>query len=500
MNFRPVSSLVQPCVGVKELAGFKFLALSCILHQLNSLPKTPYETYDRILADIHGDDRQDAPRLLQWLAISTRTISMDEAIEVLATDTDGHLSDPRQLLRSPRDMLTICFRLVIITVPGALGGWQLRLAQFSVREYLISEYLRNGDATSDSDGNSETLHKLVVDLLQPKDAMYENWLSLHNPDGQGHEAIIRLLLDHGADVTAQGGTFGNALQAVSSEGLHEIVQLLLEEGADGGQFGSAPEAALSEGHHDIAPEERRVVRSLLEKGVDVNFAPGREYGSALEARRIVVTTRQFDCCWGRGKMLTREDPIRVRWRRPLWEVSSPSFGEKGADVNAHGGNALQTALSGGHYTIVRLLQMRSAAGGIINYYIDRLRMEQADTLTVCCRRRHGISKRPRYHCSFATGEGSQSGGDYGSALQAATSNGHEDINRVLLEKGAALNSRGKYGSALQLAALCGHEAIIWVLLEKQAYMNAGGKDHGSALQLAASRRGGAIRGSFGYCW
>ncbi|KAK4220779.1 hypothetical protein QBC38DRAFT_493467 [Podospora fimiseda] len=40
------------------------------------------------------------------------------------------------------------------------------------------------------------------------------------------------MLDKGADVNAQGGGYGNALQAASSGGHQEIVKLLLDKGAD----------------------------------------------------------------------------------------------------------------------------------------------------------------------------------------------------------------------------------------------------------------------------
>ena len=53
-----------------------------------SLPKS-YMTYGRILASSNDDDTQYAPCLLQWLAFSIRTISLDDAIEVLATDPDA---------------------------------------------------------------------------------------------------------------------------------------------------------------------------------------------------------------------------------------------------------------------------------------------------------------------------------------------------------------------------------------------------------------------------
>lgn len=44
----------------------------------------------------------------------------------------------------------------------------------------------------------------------------------------GLQCTVGLLLGHGADVNAQGGDHGNALQAASFHGYKEIVQLLLE--------------------------------------------------------------------------------------------------------------------------------------------------------------------------------------------------------------------------------------------------------------------------------
>lgn len=41
-----------------------------------------------------------------------------------------------------------------------------------------------------------------------------------------------MLLDKGAEVNAQGGQYGNALQAASSRGHEKIVRMLLGNGAD----------------------------------------------------------------------------------------------------------------------------------------------------------------------------------------------------------------------------------------------------------------------------
>jgi ankyrin repeat protein len=58
-------------------------------------------------------------------------------------------------------------------------------------------------------------------------------------------------LDKGADVNAQGGYFGNALQAASAEGYQEIVQLLLDKGAQDGEYGNALQAASVGGYQEI---------------------------------------------------------------------------------------------------------------------------------------------------------------------------------------------------------------------------------------------------------
>ena len=62
-------------------------------------------------------------------------------------------------------------------------------------------------------------------------------------------------MEKGADINAQGGQYGNALQEAASGVHQQIVQLLLEKGADinaqGGLHGNALQAASTEGHQQI---------------------------------------------------------------------------------------------------------------------------------------------------------------------------------------------------------------------------------------------------------
>ncbi|KAK3379115.1 hypothetical protein B0T24DRAFT_674933 [Lasiosphaeria ovina] len=133
-------------------------------------------------------------------------------------------------------------------------------------------------------------HDQIVQILLEKGAdmnaqggFYGN--ALLAASYRGHDKIVQILLEKGADINAQGGQYGNALLAASSKGHDQIVQILLEKGADmnaghdkivqillekgadmnaqGGFYGNALQAASSK-YHD------QIVQILLEKGADVN--------------------------------------------------------------------------------------------------------------------------------------------------------------------------------------------------------------------------------------
>ena len=107
---------------------------------------------------------------------------------------------------------------------------------------------------------------------------------LRGAASNGHDNIVRLLLDKGADVNMQGGEHGSALQAASWRGHDNIVRLLLEKGVDvnmqGGFHGSALRAASSKGHGNI-------VRLLLEKGADVTRRVFEVHGRTQHRRATV---------------------------------------------------------------------------------------------------------------------------------------------------------------------------------------------------------------------
>jgi ankyrin repeat protein len=79
------------------------------------------------------------------------------------------------------------------------------------------------------------------------------------------------------------------------------------------------------------------------------------------------------------------------------------------------------------------------------------------------------------------------GGACGTALQAASVNGHIEIVTILLENGADVNLQGGeyYDSALQAASHHGHVETVTLLLDGGADVNAQGGYYDTALQAAS---------------
>ncbi|KAF9735101.1 hypothetical protein PMIN04_006527 [Paraphaeosphaeria minitans] len=316
----------------------------------------------------------------------------------------------------------------------------------------------------------EGLSRLAMDLLSVEQPAYLAWIQVNNPDWPGDEpvlekglesvaaplyyaallglgTIVKMLLNHGVDVNAEGGEFGNALQAASFEGHENVVRILLDDkstnvNVQGGYYGNALQAASWKGNEQI-------VKLLLTKA-DVN-AQGGYWGSALQA-----------ASWADNEGIVK---ILI---------------DANADVNAQGGfygNALQAASRGGHERVVKMLLDKNAE-------VDAQGGYEGNALQAAS------SKGYRRIVKMLLDENANintQGGRYGNALQAASSFGQEHLVKILLDSGADVNVQGGYhGTALQAASQGGHAQTVKLLLDSGADVNAPSRRWGSALQAASA--------------
>ena len=221
----------------------------------------------------------------------------------------------------------------------------------------------------------------------------EEMTALHWAAHLGHLAIVRLLLEKGADVNRKGMHGITALGSAATHGYEGIVRLLLERGADVNGKGIHGRVAL--GSAAMYGYEG-VVRLLLEREVDVN-AKGDDGITAL------YMAAKFG----------HEEIVRLLL-------------DRGADANTKGKNgkvALKGAAWSGYERVVRLLLDRGA------------------------------------DVNAKTNDGT-------TALDYASVKGRKGVVRLLLERGADVDTKNEDGmTALDIASVQGHKGVVKLLTQ-----------------------------------
>ena len=263
----------------------------------------------------------------------------------------------------------------------------------------------------------------------------------------GHESLVRCFLErYQAEPNSQGGFFGNALQAAAIHGSVPILSLLLEHGAvvstPGGHYGSALMAATSGGHLDG-------VKIILNAGAYIDVY-SEDYGTPLQ----------------RAADLDNEELLQL-------------FIKKGADINAHksldqigpgieNGSALATAAFGGHKKMVSLL-LRNGAETELRYQGSGLHiLHQAATLGMIDLVEYCLkSKECNIDVPLVTTLRKYGDRQILTPLAYACVEGHVDVVRLLLDRGAAIEYPGDSMTVLHQAARRGHASIVTLLVEAQ---------------------------------
>ena len=169
-----------------------------VRRNLDELPESLDETYERILREIRKPNRDHALRLLRCLVVAVRPLSVKELAEVLAVDFDDAGGIPKlkpdwRWEDEEQAILTSCSSL-IMTVETE-DSRIVQFSHFSVKEYLTSERL----ATSSGDVSRyhidlEPAHTILAQacmgiLLQSDDDIEEN-------DGRKRSPLAKYAAEH----------------------------------------------------------------------------------------------------------------------------------------------------------------------------------------------------------------------------------------------------------------------------------------------------------------
>ncbi|KAL8964593.1 MAG: hypothetical protein Q9183_004348, partial [Haloplaca sp. 2 TL-2023] len=264
--------------------------------------------------------------------------------------------------------------------------------------------------------------------------------------------LVHLLVENGADPNGMGGVYGTPLKVAVRMGRLDLMQFLLQKGADPTISGSRKgQTALDMACFWDTPDAFNL---LIDKAPDAN-ASGH-WGTLLQT-----------AAFAGHKVFVRE------------------LLHRGANVNSQGrgpyGNCLQTAAVQGNEDIVRYLikhgaDMR-ARGGRFGTLLQAASIRCSKKLVdfLIHKGARVDEQGGRYGTALAVvltllehkANVNITGGRYGSALQAACVQDDLDVVRMLVEHGANIGLRGGYfDSAIDAAALHGRMTMLRYLMNE----------------------------------
>ncbi|KAF5690614.1 ankyrin repeat [Fusarium denticulatum] len=533
-----------------------------VLSALGDLPTGLDETYNRLLMGLNSKYERQILGSLKWLALSRRPLHLNELAEIFIfrpeTVTRIHkaerLFDPRAVLKHFSSLVTTekekewnrktgridtntYVRLAHFTVKdlreilfgevgyrgykirarvanlmqrpycytaaiGSLGLTKMLLQKGSrINRFLIQEDLDSALRVAAGEGHIEIIRFLLYERANSNEITAG---TLQAAAYRGHLAVMKLLLDNGADIDANDDRFGSALEAAAKGSNLTALRMLLDHGANVREAGcpmSCLIAAYELRDQNEISDCIQALKLLLDKGADINRKCTR-HGSALnEAVKAWLrhgTRTFFDFVIRQNADIELNDE---RDGTPLQTACSFYYTYSsnnavlallrlGADPNAQGGeygNALQKACYETDYQsgVIDLLLNQGAEinrkggcyGTVLHAACAKPSPELVDIL---------LSRGADVYIH---------GGVYGSVIQAATSVHNLDhydkislIVQKLLDSGADINAPGgKFGSALQAAAYSDTEVVVENLLIKGAEINMKGGIYGTALQSACAQ-------------
>lgn len=290
-------------------------------------------------------------------------------------------------------------------------------------------------------------------------------------DGR-HEAMLRILLEKGADVDTKGRGGQTALHPAARYGHEKVVRLLLEKGADINAKDENGQTALHmvvEGRHVARIQEAAEKRHETSERTDETAK--KMHGAVIQLlleKRANIDAKRND---GWTALHQAAD-------RGLNDVTLLLLKMR-ADIHVKDGDnwtPLHRAAYNGHEAVVQQLLEYKAD-------VEAGDKDRRTALHYAAGKGHGsiVELLLEHNADIETRDK-----DGRTALQYAAGNGHEDVVRLLLEHKADVEARSYYQrTTLHYAARYGYKDIVGLLLEHNADIEARDKNGRTALHYAA---------------
>ncbi|KAL7809038.1 ankyrin repeat-containing domain protein [Trichoderma gracile] len=495
-------SLIDKADGMFQYVFFqlealqKFSSSDKVLEALHDLPRGLDATYDRLLQSLDMTFQSNIISCLKWLAFSNEVLKLEQLAEIFMLHPErGPSLDNSERLFKPKVVLNYLSSLIVLQeVKDEYRTYtNIRLAHFSVKEYLLSSRILNGPgkdfAFTEEDAHLHIAHSCLAYHLQ-RSAMAEKetkhlelkyyaatewpWHLEKAPRASWPDKVMQAAaralairsrsLDHQLLRYQYEYRLGSHAHMslrpqcyTARQGFLQLTDMLLSR--DTGVNRYLTRKDLNAALHDAAyGGHMKVVQLCLDKRADVN-SKSDVYGDALQAAAN----------GGHAAIVSL-------------------LLNQGADIDAQRGgwgSALQAAAEGEKLDILRLLVGRGAS-------IDLPSNESGCVLTSAVA---ASNRLPWSSCDcllYLLDAGAdinrQGGGIHGTALHEAAMGLPitDTAFHVLLERGADVNAPGgKYGFPLQAAcAKSDNEEHVKLLLDTGADVNAQGGKYGNALQAA----------------
>ena len=409
-------------IVAQELEKYKVTEVE---RTLDLFPRGPDQLYARILLRIDSGRREIAARILRWVVMAVRPLTLSElriAIET-AAEPSTVAFDPDQKIR---DQVSYCGYFLIIKEN------RVSLIHQSAKDYLLRK-------THDSDPELEFFRiKEEVANLEIARRCLEY---LHTGALENREP--RLL---------KNDNHLRAFPLLSYAALHwpEHARFL------------ARSEDIFDLSHPFYHEKSSIRRSWLKE-----YWASRGYGKEPPESFTLLHLASYS-----GILPLAENLVlttyRIKWLGLSYHLNRR---------DGRGMTALLWAASSGHEAIVRLLLENGA-------HMEVNSPSHETALVVAVSHSHEALVR----LLLEKGANMEAKEYFKkTVLIVAASNGHEALVRLLLEKGANIEANSESGTALIAAARWGYEAIVQLLLEKGAKIEAKiGFDLKTALIVAAS--------------